>query len=570
MISPYVKIISTPKGQVTVMEFKLKFLPSTEKCFIDESIDDKYGIESLSMLRNERLGFQLAYATEDLWWVKKSASLEVVSDIKDAVSLYRIEQVPVTYPKDPGAVSEGYLRDTPGLYPDLLIPFEERYKFIFHQSQLRSLFVIVENKEGLPAGDHYITFRALDGDNCLAEATMKIKVIDALLPKQSLIHTEWFHTDGLSQYYEAEIYSDRYWEILRSFLSEARETGVNMILTPVFTPPLDTDIGGERMTSQLVDVNVENGKYSFGYERFDKWVKLCLELGFEYFEISHLFTQWGCLHAPKVMATVDGEYKKIFGWDTDAHADEYRTFVRAFLTDFVSHAKELGIDEMCYYHISDEPYEEHLESYLDAKNMIWDIVGKYHVIDALSDYQYYERGAVEHPIPASDHIEPFLENKVPELWTYYCVSQCDYTSNRFISMPGTRTRAIGVQLFKFNIVGFLHWGFNFYNCQFSNYPINPYNEMSGEFWATAGDPFLVYPGPHGKPYRSLHGMQFYDALTDLRALQYLSSLIGKEEAMRLVEEECKAELRFTYCPLEQSYYVNLREKVNAAIENALK
>jgi hypothetical protein len=137
-------------------------------------------------------------------------------------------------------------------------------------------------------------------------------------------------------------------------------------------------------------------------------------------------------------------------------------------------------------------------------------------------------------------------------------------------MPGTRTRAIGIQMFKFDIVGFLQWGFNFYNCQYSNYPINPFSETCGEYFAPAGDAFLVYPGPHGVPYRTLHQAQFVDALTDLRALQLLSSLIGKEETMKLVEEDLEKELAFNYCPLEQSYYVNLREKVNAAIEKAKK
>ena len=30
--------------------------------------------------------------------------------------------------------------------------------------------------------------------------------------------------------------------------------GVNLLYTPLFTPPLDTQVGGERTTVQLVDV----------------------------------------------------------------------------------------------------------------------------------------------------------------------------------------------------------------------------------------------------------------------------------------------------------------------------
>ena len=60
---------------------------------------------------------------------------------------------------------------------------------------------------------------------------------------------------------------------------------------------------------------------------------MCDRVGIKYFEISHLFTQWGVKAAPKVMATVDGEYKQIFGWDTVSTSDEYRAFLRQFLTE---------------------------------------------------------------------------------------------------------------------------------------------------------------------------------------------------------------------------------------------
>ncbi|MES9143981.1 glycoside hydrolase domain-containing protein, partial [Cutibacterium acnes] len=76
-----------------------------------------------------------------------------------------------------------------------------------------------------------------------------------------------------------------------------------------FTPPLDTKVGGERPTVQLVGVNVTNGKYSFDFSKLKRFVDMCLGLGVEYFEMSHLFTQWGAAFAPKVIATVDGVEK---------------------------------------------------------------------------------------------------------------------------------------------------------------------------------------------------------------------------------------------------------------------
>ena len=52
-----------------------------------------------------------------------------------------------------------------------------------------------------------------------------------------------------------------------------------MILTPLFTPALDTAVGIERTTTQLLDVRVENGNYSFGFDRVKKWIDLCQPAG---------------------------------------------------------------------------------------------------------------------------------------------------------------------------------------------------------------------------------------------------------------------------------------------------
>ena len=73
----------------------------------------------------------------------------------------------------------------------------------------------------------------------------------------------------------------------------AASQGVNMIFTPLFTPALDTLIGGERTTVQLVKVYKRSDGYSFDYSLFHRWIELCKEVGFEYFEMSHLFAQWG-------------------------------------------------------------------------------------------------------------------------------------------------------------------------------------------------------------------------------------------------------------------------------------
>ena len=53
----------------------------------------------------------------------------------------------------------------------------------------------------------------------------------------------------------------------------ATDHGINMILIPVLTPPLDTAEGGERTTVQLVDITYENGKFTVVRYAYDEHLR---------------------------------------------------------------------------------------------------------------------------------------------------------------------------------------------------------------------------------------------------------------------------------------------------------
>jgi hypothetical protein len=394
-------------------------------------------------------------------------------------------------------------------------------------------------------------------------------IYDALLPKQELIHTEWFHSDCISSYYGYEELSNEHWGAIEKFIKTATEHGINMILTPLFTPPLDTEVGGERPTVQLVDVYKEDECYKFSFDNLKKWIDMCISNGVEYFEMSHLFTQWGAEHAPKIVATVDGEQRQIFGWDTDANGKEYTEFLRAFLPELTNALKSWGIAERCYFHVSDEPSLDQIESYKSAKTIIKPLLEDFTIIDALSNLDFYKQGLVDCPIPANDHIEPFLEHGIEGLWTYYCCGQTKNVSNRFMAMPSARTRILGVQLFKFDIHGFLHWGYNFYYSQYSKAELNPFEVTDAGGAFASGDSFLVYPGDNGVAIPSLRIKVLRQALYDLRALKMLENLTSKEYVLELLENGLDKEITFSQYPHESDYLIELRIKINKEIADML-
>lgn len=542
------------------IKYEMKLLSSLEKVFQDEVPVYRPECLKLSGLWGETVSFQAAYTGDS--FLRERLDVQVISEIERQVRVRTVEQVPVGRATN-GIVDDNYLKTTSGLYPDLLRDLKDG-KAIVCSHQWRSLWIDVELDETIPAGDYEIEIRLVKENQPVCSAVMKITVIGARLPKLPIMHTEWMHADCLADYYHVEVFSEEHWKILENYFQEYVKRSCNMMLVPLFTSPLDTAVGLERTTTQLVDVEVRNGEYCFGFEKVKRWIDLCRKYGIEYFEMSHLFSQWGAKYAPKVVAMVDGKEEKIFGWHTPA-VGEYTRFLHAFLPQLIAKLREWGIAEVTYFHISDEPREEDLESYRAAKESLGDLLDGFHTFDALSSYEFYRHGLIDKPIPGNNEIEEFLEHGLTDMWTYYCTLQYYEVSNRFMSMPSARNRIYGVQLYKYDIIGILHWGYNFYNSQFSIEHINPYEVTDAGNAFPAGDPFLVYPGADGCPEESIRMMVHDEAMADLRALKYLETLTSKDYVMELIEGELAEPLTFRRYPKSDLYLISLRNRVNREI-----
>ena len=543
-----------------------RIISSLEKCFLDESVMSKSELKNISLLKNERYSFQVCFnVTEDK--DKEIVYFNIDSPLNDCIKVYKVENIPSMYPVYPTNFDDNYLRTEAGLYPDLLRPLSEKER-ISCRKCLSALWVELEPQSKFEAGVY--PFRAIftneEGEE-ICEVKTEIEIISAELPKQELIYSQWFYTDCLMQYYDVPTWSEKHWEIIENFMKNTVKYGMNMILTPVLSPELDTYVGGYRPTTQLVEIELQNGEYRFDFSRLKRWVQLCDKVGIEYFEINHFFSQWGAKACPQVVAKVNGEEKRIFGWDTASDSEEYKEFLGVLIPETIEYLKNLdGADKRCYFHVSDEPSVENIDDYEKASKILKPLIKGYPIIDALSDYEIYKTGAVDIPVPAVDHADVFINHNVPKLWTYYCCAQWKDVSNRFFSMPSARNRIIGVQLYKFNISAFLHWGYNFYNSQFSYRTVNPFICSDGECFAPSGDAYSVYPGENGEAWPSLRQVVFAEALQDVRALKLCEKLCGREFTMNLVEEGLEP-ITFKKYPKEAEYILNLRNKINVAIKN---
>ncbi len=481
------------------------------------------------------------------------------------VTTYLVEHVPVRLPHYRNSPRElysfdgDYIDHQPGLYPDVL---RQTNEIFIYEERTGQLYFELDLPKDITPGSYPVTVTLHPEKSAEPiSATLTLEVLAGVLPEIDFTCAQWFHYDCLASYYGVEVFSERHWEIVEKFARMAVKIGNNALMTPIFTPPLDTEVGGERPTVQLVDVTVtENGQYVFGFDKLKRFCEMCHRVGVKELEIAHLFTQWGAEHAPKVMATVNGEYKRIFGWETDAVGDEYTPFLRALIPAVREKLDEYGYRGHYFFHISDEPNQKHFESYGKAKDSVWDLICDCPVRDALSHYAYYERGISKNPIPLISYADEFVANNVPDLWVYYCLIPCNKGSNRFIAMPAQRTRVIGAQMYKAGVTGFLHWGYNFYYSRFSRYLVNPYLSTDADYYVPAGDAVTVYPGQDGTPVPSLRAVLFEQAIYDMRAMTLAEQVSGRDAVIAAIDRCCKVD--FMHYPTHPEYLLNLREEIN--------
>lgn len=111
------------------------------------------------------------------------------------------------------------------------------------------------------------------------------------------------------------------------------------------------------------------------------------------------------------------------------------------------------------------------------------------------------------------------------------------------------------------IKGFLHWGFNFYNSQYSISHIDPFFNTHASYAFPSGDAFLVYPGPDEKPMSSIRAQVQREALDDLNALTTLESVVGRERVVALIMENAEEPFDFEHYPHVADYILQLRERM---------
>ncbi|MBN1937515.1 MAG: DUF4091 domain-containing protein [Anaerolineae bacterium] len=500
---------------------------------------------------NERLSFQVVLRLEGE--ERQTVQVRAAGPAGWSVRVRRVGYVPAPHfntPLEPDPLDRDGIGYIPGYVPD---PLFDEDMLLLPQEETHAFWISVVPAPDAQPGSYEIavTVHPEMGDPLTHTVAMTLHNV-RLARRRDFHITHWFYVDALIDWYRTDLFDERFWAVLPRYLRDVVEHGQDTLYVPVFTPPLD----GVKRPSQLLHVTrLAPDEYAFDWRDVKRYVNLARDCGIDYFEWSHLFTQWGVRHALRIYEGQGRDESLLWEPETGATSETYRAFLNQFLPELYAFLEQENLLDRSYFHLSDEPHgEEHLENYRQARVLLRELAPWMTVMDALTEIEFARQKVTNMPIPSIRTALDFAREGIPS-WCYYCCGPRGRYLNRLLDTPLPKIAMHGLLFYRWPFGGFLHWGYNYWYESQTRNMIDPFTVTDGLAWGRGwayGDTFEVYPGPDG-PIDSIRWEVFGESLQDYQLLQALG--VARDDP-RLAEIAS-----FTDFPKTEVWRQNLRARL---------
>lgn len=463
--------------------------------------------------RNERISFQVCLSNGTPKECQAKVVVEAPGEL--AIQVRRVGFVPMQHHNTQTEEDElDGLGKIPGYVPDPLWPDDT---VMLGPYETGAFWINVTAPASISPGVYPLPIRLLVGDESWKlQAILNIRPL-IIQPRQGFPVCHWFYADALCDWYHVEPFDEGFWKVVQPYMVDLVQHNEDSQYVPILTPPTD---GIKRPTQLLGVMMPKPGKYAFDFNAVRRWVRMAQRCGSQFFEWTHLFTQWGAKYAPRVYRSNADANSLLWPAETEATSEIYRTFLSQFLPAFYDFLRSENLLSRSLFHLSDEPHgDEHLASYRRAKEMLRELAPWMRVADALSDIRFGREGLTDIPIPSISTASQFAAEGISS-WVYFCCGPRGKYLNRLMDTPLAKIRMSGWLFYHLKAHGFLHWGYNYWYKSQTQQLIDPFAEQAGCSWPgwAYGDTFLVYPGPNG-PLDSIRWEIFGESMQDYALLQ---------------------------------------------------
>lgn len=400
----------------------------------------------------------------------------------------------------PNQPADILVRQAPARFPDFLMADRE---LNISKGVTQAIWLTINIPYGVETGIFHgnVLVKSADGEQILP---VVLKVYPLQMPEERHLKiAEWFTTRHFKSLHGIqEAYSKEWFDMLKVYAENLVDHRQN-----VFQVPMNTI-----MISKL-----STGEYEFDFSRFDQIADVFWNTGkMDYLETGEL-TRFG----EEAWFSTDIYFRDFTVWDRES-AEEITVpgmeMIPHLLPAFENHLRSRGWLDKTYFHVKDEPTLRNVTSWKEKSSIIKQYAPDLVRIDAIETTHLFED--IEVAIPKLDYLAGWYDvyrraaHEGVELW-YYTVGiyQGSRYPNKTIDMPLIDTRIMHWINYKYDLEGYLHWGWN-------QWTENPFEAVGMHI----GDGWHVYPVQHGV-LNSLRWEQMRNGIQDFEYLWLLEQKI---------------------------------------------
>jgi len=437
------------------------------------------------------------------------------------------------------------------LYPD---PIIEKERVDINANETQPIWITVtipsDASPGLYTGK--IRLSGTIGERSFeVSEEISVKVYPVRIDKTSLWITQWHHSGARNLEYifgekDLKPFSDEYWEYNRLVAEKMAEYRRNVVII--------------RFTELSEFGKDSDGNYTFDFSNFDKLVEIFIEAGvIGRIEGGHIGGRTGGWTSDFTVSVPIVEEDTTYIERQSISSEEAKAFYRAFIPALTQHLEEKGWTDIYMQHLMDEPIPNNIDSYIEVAQFIKGLAPNLKIVEACHAKDL--DNMVDIWVPQLDYMHQdydFYKERAEagdEIWFYTCLNPKGEYANMFIELPLLKTRILHWINYRYQIPGYLHWGFDYWMGP------DPFDETTGIQLESGtilvgGDNYVVYPG-NRKLISCIRLEAMRDGVVDYELLKMLEELYP-EEAAELARQVV---YRFDYYDMNIRAFRKKRQKI---------
>jgi len=428
---------------------------------------------------------------------------------------------------------------------DIMQPLDEEPLTV--EKSTTAFYVCWKISENVKPGDYIGKVCVTIGDN-KAFVPVKVTVHRATVPAVGRLQvTNWYQLRRVGSFDGLKEFSEEWYVRYKKLMMMMRRTRQTYILLPLTIGVTET----------------EPEKYAFDFSEMERMIRLAIDCGFTTLELGHICLKNYQGAKDRYWLFYQKNREKIVG-----NTPEGYNFLAQFLPKWAAFLKEHGWYEMAVQHIGDEPNENSEMEYRSLCGIVRKFMPGIKLFDATCnvklagtvdcwvlqniDYQL-DQDKYEHYRDLGD-----------ELWQYTCCSPSGIWLNRLLDGELLKPRLLHYGNYKYNLTGYLHWGFNCYQNDMDILRKNTCGLSHDDvhYWP-AGDTHITYPGNGHGPWFSVRAERMRCGIEDCELLWMIADK-DKNKADALCDHVMQAFDQFTTdVPQFEKNYEAILEAVDA-------